>query len=52
MVKPGKIYKDPDSWVMHWAFGIITASVILGAGFLTLIIWGAVELIQLIQRLG
>lgn len=52
MTKPGKIYKDPDSWVMNWAFGIIITDVILSLGFLGLIIWGAVEFIQLLGRLG
>lgn len=52
MTKPGKIYKDPDSWVMNWAFGIIITGVILSLGFLGLIIWDVVEFIQLLGRLG
>lgn len=52
MTKPGKIYKDPDAWAVKWAIGITVAIVVLGGGFLGLIAWGIVELIQLIGRLG
>lgn len=52
MTKSGKIYKNPDGWIFRWALGVIIASVVSGLTLLGLIIWGIVELIQFIGRLG
>jgi len=52
MPKPDKIYKDPEGWVAKLGCAVIIAAVVSGAAFFGLLIWGVVELIQLIGRLG
>lgn len=52
MTKPGKIYKDPDAWLGKYVLTVIIVGGILSLGFLGLLTWGLVELIQLLGRLG
>lgn len=52
MTKPGKVYKDPDAWVTRIGCTFSLILFLIGVGLLGLIVWGLVELIQLIGRLG
>lgn len=52
MTKPGKIYKNPDAWVARVGCAVSILAALVVGGFLSLIVWGLVELNQLLGRLG